>query len=96
MKVTDELLNRLAELSRLEFDRESRDEVKKDLGRMLDFVEKLKEVNTDQVDPLVYLTDEEPVLREDISVVTLTPEEALLNAPKHDSDYYKVPKVIEK
>lgn len=95
MKVTDELIDRIAELSKLEFDKESKEEIKKDLGRILAFVEKLNEVNTDNIEPLVYLTEETPLLREDVAMKTLSREEALKNAPGHGSDYFKTPKVIK-
>jgi aspartyl-tRNA(Asn)/glutamyl-tRNA(Gln) amidotransferase subunit C len=96
MEVNDELINQLAHLARLEFDTESKEEIKKDLTRMLAFVEKLNEVDTDNVEPLIYMNDETNVLREDVSQITITQKEALLNAPKKDSDYFKVPKVIDK
>jgi aspartyl-tRNA(Asn)/glutamyl-tRNA(Gln) amidotransferase subunit C len=95
MKVTDELIEKIAALAKLEFDKDSKEEIKKDLGRILAFVDKLNEVNTDNVEPLAYLTEEEPVLREDVSMQTISREEALKNAPGHDSEYFKTPKVIK-
>lgn len=56
---------------------------------------KLKEVDTEGVEPLIYLTNSETVLREDVVVQTITHEEALRNAPKSDSDFFRVPKVID-
>ena len=66
-----------------------------DMNRMLAFVDKLNEMDTDGVEPLIYMTDESNVMREDESKDTLTQKEALKNAPKKDSDYFKVPKVID-
>jgi aspartyl-tRNA(Asn)/glutamyl-tRNA(Gln) amidotransferase subunit C len=57
--------------------------------------EKLKEVDTEGVEPLIYLTNSETVLREDVVVQTISHEEALRNAPKSDSDFFRVPKVID-
>jgi aspartyl-tRNA(Asn)/glutamyl-tRNA(Gln) amidotransferase subunit C len=71
MEVNDELINQLAHLARLEFDTESKEEIKKDLTRMLAFVEKLNEVDTDNVEPLIYMNDETNVLREDVSQITI-------------------------
>ena len=65
------------------------------MNRMLSFVEKLNELDTKGVEPLIYMTDESNVLREDVVKETITQKEALLNAPKKDSDYFKVAKVIE-
>jgi aspartyl-tRNA(Asn)/glutamyl-tRNA(Gln) amidotransferase subunit C len=96
MQVDDKLIEKLAHLSRLEFENESKEEIKKDLTRILSFIEKLNELNTDNVEPLVYMTDEVNVLREDEVKQTITQEEALKNAPKRDSDYFRVPRVVEK
>lgn len=96
MQVDDKLIDKLAHLSRLEFENEAKEEIKKDLTRILSFVEKLNELNTDNVEPLVYMTDEVNVLRDDEVKQTITQEEALKNAPKHDSDYFRVPRVVEK
>lgn len=96
MQVDDKLIDKLAHLSRLEFENEAKEEIKKDLSRILSFVEKLNELNTDNVEPLVYMTDEVNVLRDDVVKQTITKEEALKNAPKRDSDYFRVPRVVEK
>ena len=96
MKIDNDLVNRLAELSKLEFDEKAKEGLKKDLQRILELVEKLEEVNVDGVEPLIYLTDEKNVLRKDAVKDTVTKEEALQNAPQRDSDYFKVPKVIKK
>ncbi len=96
MKIDNELVDRLSELSKLEFDEQSKEGLKKDLQKILDLVEKLKEVDVEGIEPLIYLTDEKNVLRKDVVKDTVTKEEALLNAPQRDSDYFKVPKVIKK
>jgi aspartyl-tRNA(Asn)/glutamyl-tRNA(Gln) amidotransferase subunit C len=96
MQVDDKLIDKLAHLSRLEFENEAKEEIKKDLTRILSFVEKLNELNTDNVEPLIYITDDVNVLREDEVKQTITQEEALKNAPKRDSDYFRVPRVVEK
>jgi aspartyl-tRNA(Asn)/glutamyl-tRNA(Gln) amidotransferase subunit C len=66
-----------------------------DMNRMLAFVDKLNELPTEGVEPLIYMVDEVNVLREDVVKQEITREEGLKNAPKHDSDYFRVPKVIE-
>ncbi len=96
MKIDNALVDRLAELSKLEFDEQAKEGLKKDLQGILDLVEKLKEVNVDGVEPLIYMTDEKNVLRKDVVKDPVTKEEALQNAPLRDSDYFKVPKVIKK
>lgn len=96
MKIDNELVDKLAGLSKLEFDEQAREDIKKDLQKILDMVERLNEVNVDGVEPLIYMSDEKNVLRKDVVKDTVTKEEALLNAPLRDSDYFKVPKVIKK
>ncbi len=96
MNIDNDLVARLAELSKLEFDEQQTQDIKKDLQKVLDLVQKLEEVNVDGVEPLIYMTDETNVLRKDVVRDMVTKEEALQNAPQRDSDYFKVPKVIKK
>lgn len=96
MKIDDELVARLAELSKLEFNTEETERIKKDLQGIFDLVEKLSEVDVDGIEPLIYMTDEKNVLRTDVPGEMVAKEEALLNAPQKDSDYFKVPKVLKK
>lgn len=94
-KIDIKTVDEVAHLARLEFTEEGKTEILNDMNRMLAFVDKLNEMNTDGVDPLIYMTDEVNVMREDESKDTVTQKEALKNAPKKDSDYFKVPKVID-
>ena len=96
MKIDESLINRIAELSKLEFNDADKLEVQANLGKILDLVEKLQEVDTDGVAPLVYMNENKNVFREDERKVLITNEDALKNAPSKDSDYIKVPKVISK
>jgi aspartyl-tRNA(Asn)/glutamyl-tRNA(Gln) amidotransferase subunit C len=96
MEVTSEMIDRLAKLARLKFSDEEKAELKVDLERMIGFVEKLKEVDTTGVEPLLHITDAINVLREDEVKQTITKEKALLNAPLTDGNFFKVPKVIKK
>ena len=96
MKIDKEMVSHLAHLSRLEFENESEEEIIEDMNRILTFVEKLNELNTDNVEPLIYMNSETNVLREDKVIQDITQEEALKNAPQRDSDYFKVPKMVEK
>ncbi len=94
-KIDIKTVDEIAHLARLEFNDEAKGEILNDMNRMLAFVDKLNELNTDNVEPLIYMTEERSVLREDEVKVTVTQQEALKNAPKKDSDYFKVPKVID-
>ncbi len=95
MKVDNQLIDKLARLSKLEFDEASKEEIKKDLTRMLDFVEQLNELDTEGVEPLIHVNAELNKFREDEVTEELSQKEALKNAPKHDGFYFKVPKVVE-
>jgi aspartyl-tRNA(Asn)/glutamyl-tRNA(Gln) amidotransferase subunit C len=95
-KIDYKTVDEVAHLARLEFDAAGKDAMVKDMNNMLAFIEKLNELDTTGVDPLIYMTDESNVLREDVVKETITQKEALLNAPKKDSDYFKAPKVIDK
>jgi aspartyl-tRNA(Asn)/glutamyl-tRNA(Gln) amidotransferase subunit C len=71
-------------------------EIKKDLTKILAFVDALNEVDTENVAPLIYMNEEEDELRNDVVDYVVSQQEALKNAPQKDSDYIKVPKVLKK
>lgn len=96
MQLNDELIDKLATLARLEFDVVEKKEIKKDLTRILEFVEKINELDLENVEPLVFMSNDINVTREDEVKRDITRDDAFINAPKHDSDYFKVPKVIGK
>jgi aspartyl-tRNA(Asn)/glutamyl-tRNA(Gln) amidotransferase subunit C len=96
MKIDNELVDKLSKLAKLEFDENTTEGLKKDLQKIVDLVEKLKEIDVEGVEPLIYMTDEQNVLRKDSVKDTVSKDDALLNAPLRDSDYFKVPKVISK
>ena len=95
MKVNNKLVEHLAHLSRLDFDDDSKEKMKFDFEKILDFVAKLEEVDTDNVEPLSYMSSELNVLRKDNVEQLLTQEQALKNAPVNDTDYIRIPKVID-
>lgn len=96
MEITDELIDHIAHLARLSFKGEDKDAIKNDMNNIIDFMGKLNEIDTDHVEPLVFMSDGINVLREDIAQQSITHEEALRNAPKKDSDYFRIPKVLDK
>jgi aspartyl-tRNA(Asn)/glutamyl-tRNA(Gln) amidotransferase subunit C len=95
MQVDDQLVSKLAELSKLEFESSEREAIKKDLNKILTFMEKLNEIDTSDVEPLIYVNETVNVFREDVVVHPISKEAALANAPLHDSDYIKVPKFVK-
>jgi aspartyl-tRNA(Asn)/glutamyl-tRNA(Gln) amidotransferase subunit C len=96
MKIDISLVDRLSNLAKLEFTEQGKLEIQKDLEKIISFVEKLNEVDTTGIEPLVYMNEDMNVVRNDIANQFITKEEALKNAPQKDSDYFKVPKVIKK
>ena len=97
MKIDKSTVDRLARLSKLEFSENEKVEMVEDFKKIVGFVDKLKEVDTEGVKPLIYVNEGVTnVLRKDEVKGMLTREEALQNAPVKDSSYIKVPKVLKK
>jgi len=96
MEINDELVDKLAMLSRLQFDEAEKASIKKDLGKMIGFVDKLNELDTTGVEPLMHISNNVNILREDEVIQEFSREDALSNAPLKDEQFFKVPKVISK
>jgi len=96
MEINDAMVDKLAHLSRLQFNEKEKAEIKNDLQRMIGFAEKLNELDLDDVEPLLFMSEEVNVLREDEIKGSVSREEALKNAPLHDGQFFKVPKVFKK
>lgn len=96
MNINEELVDHIAHLARLSFEGEAKKAIIADMEKITDFMDKLNAVDTDNVEPLIFMSDEVNRLREDVAAVTVTHEEALRNAPKKDSDYFRIPKVLDK
>ena len=96
MKVDNQLIKDLSHLAKLNFDEEAIEEIKSDFENILGFVDKLSEIDTEGVEPLIYLSEEINMLRSDEIEEEVTQEQALKNAPNKDSDYFKVPTVLNK
>ena len=96
MQVDDALIEKLAELSMLQFNDVEKEEIKADLQKMIGFIDKLQELDTTGVEPLMHMSEEYNVLRDDEVGPMLNQQEALKNAAHHDQQYFKVPKVIRK
>lgn len=95
MKINRELLDKIAHLSRLEFDEKDAEKMMQDMTEIVDWVEKLREVDTEGVEPLTTMSHEVNALRDDEVTEHLNHERALLSAPDKDDEYFRVPKVLE-
>ena len=96
MEINNKLIEDLSRLAKLKFDKESTEKMKKDLDKIISFVDKLSVIETEGVEPLIYLGEEVNILRKDEVSTEISQENALKNAPQKDSDYFKVPIVLKK
>ncbi len=96
MEITNEIVDKLAKLAKLQFKDEQRDGIREDLIKIIAFVDKIDELDTEGVEPLVHMSREINVLREDEVKETITQMQALKNAPSKDSDYFKISTVLNK
>jgi aspartyl-tRNA(Asn)/glutamyl-tRNA(Gln) amidotransferase subunit C len=96
MEINEALLDHIANLSKLSFEGSEKEAIRQDLQRMIAFVDKLSELDTSGVEPLIFMSNEVNRLRDDITEQSVSHEEALRNAPKKDSDYFRIPKVLDK
>ena len=96
MEVNDAMVDKLAHLARLKFSDSEKQEIKLDLQRMISFADKLNELDIEGTEPLLHMSDEVNVLRDDEIKGSVSREDALKNAPLHDGQFFKVPKVIKK
>lgn len=96
MEINDALVDKLALLARLRFKDEEKEAIKSDLKKMISFVDKLNELDTSGVEPLLHISNNVNVFREDTVQGMCSRKEALMNAPLKDDQFFKVPKVINK
>ena len=96
MHVNDELVDKLSRLSMLEFNAEEKEEIKSDLQKMIGFMDKIRELDLAGVEPLLHMSSNQDVLREDIPANMIRREDALKNAGGNTGQYFSVPKVINK
>lgn len=95
MSVSKKDVEYVANLAKLQLKEEEISSYQKDLNKILDYMEQLNEVDTTQVATLDHVMEAEAIFRKDEAKAPLSHEEALKNAPDADSDYFRVPKVIE-
>ncbi len=96
MEMNDTVFDQLAHLARLQFSTAEKEEIQHDLQRMVAFVEKLNELDTNGIPPLLHMSNAVNIWREDTVAGSVSRDEALRNAPVQDGQFFKVPKVIKK
>ena len=95
MPVTGRDVENIASLARLSFTEDEVENMTGTLNRILEYFDKLSELDTSQVEPLAHILPVENVVRDDVVVPSFDQETALANAPKHDQGHFVVPRVIE-
>ena len=95
MKVDVMLVERLASLAKLSFDKEEKQRLVKDLERMIGFIDTLDQLDLSKDEPMTQVHQIKGRLRSDETAQTLAKEEVFRSAPSHDGTYFKVPKVIQ-
>ena len=96
LAIDKEVILKLEKLAKLRLSEAERAEIGEDLEKILSMINKLEEIDTSGVEPLVYIHEEVNVLRPDRVDGMLTTEEGLKNAPKRIDDFFAVPKIIKK
>lgn len=96
MKIDRETVDRVANLAKLHFTDAEKEKIREEMTKIVSFFEKMNELDTENVEPLIFLTDEMNAFREDEPKQEITKPEALKNAPQKNSDYFKVPKFLDR
>ena len=96
MNIDKETIYKVADLARIEIGDHEVEVLQADMNKILTFMEKLNELDTSNVEPLVYMNPEVNVWREDVVIQELTVEEALKNAAVHNEEFFFVPKILDK
>ena len=95
MTIDNKTVKRIAYLSRLNIEDDKIEETKDEFNKILNWIEELNEINTDNVTPLATINEECLRMREDIVTAGKCKDEVLSNAPMKEFDYFAVPKVVE-
>ena len=95
MKISREEIEHIASLARLYLTEEEKELFGSQLGSILDYMEKLNELDTRDTEPTSHVLPISNVMRSDIPGHSISKEDALRNAPGHTEKFYKVPKIIE-
>ncbi|MDD6810510.1 MAG: Asp-tRNA(Asn)/Glu-tRNA(Gln) amidotransferase subunit GatC [Lachnospiraceae bacterium] len=93
--ISDETIEYVGILAKLELSEEQKEQAKKDMGRMLDYIDKLGELDTEGVEPMSHVFPVQNVFREDVVTNCDTREELLSNAPEEKDGMFMVPRTFE-
>ena len=94
MSIDDSVVKKIANLSKISLTEEEQKLFKVELNNILEWVDELQKVNTDNVEPMLSVFNESMKLRQDKSEQT-NADDILINAPEKKEGFFIVPKVIE-
>lgn len=95
MQITKELVSYVAQLSRIKLDDSETEEMQKQMGAIVDYMDILNQLNTDDIEPLSHIFSITNVMRDDVTAPSYDREEILKNAPEHTAEAFVVPKTVE-
>ncbi len=95
MDVSIKELEKIAHLAKIELSENEKQDMLRDFNKILHFVEKVKELDLDNESPMIYVSDRKNAVREDVKGKESSQQDALKNAPDHDTDYIKVPRIVK-
>ena len=96
MSVNINQVQQIAKLARLKFDESEIENLTSDMNKILDYMDQLNELDTNNIEPLSHPLDLNNVMREDELIKSISREEAFKNAPSANQEFFKVPKVISR
>jgi len=96
MNIDKETIYKVADLARIEIAENDVEHLQADMNKILTFMEKLNELDTSVVEPLVYMNPEVNIWREDVVIQELTVDQGLKNAAVHNDEFFFVPKILDK
>ena len=96
MKINKQTVHKVADLARIAIKDNEVDALTIEMNKILTFMEKLNELDTEAVKPLVYMNEQSNVWREDIAKNEISTKEGLKNSAVHNENFFFVPKIIEK
>lgn len=95
MRISSKEVEHIAMLARLKLTEEEKELFSEQLSKILDYIEKLNELDTEDVEPTSHVIPLRNVFREDRTAQSLSVDDALKNAPDRAGSFYRVPKIIE-
>lgn len=95
MKITEETIDYVSELAKLQLTEEEKEKAKVDIGKILDYMDKMNEIDTKNISPMTHVFEQKNIVREDIVTNGLEIDQILANAPVKNHECFIVPKTVE-